>query len=189
MCLCCGPGGAGRVLASLQVGALSAGPPLIPARRGRSQFSPSLLSGGTRTRALPALLALLPTRCNSVRPGLVKVGWLAGLGLFSAALTRRVVPGGGWCRPAGLVGLMGVGLAGRDDAQKVLAPDRPHCLALMSDDLWSSAVEGWRHGGAGEEGRAGEVWALGLSGGLPPELGAGVSFCRSLEEGVRSRGF
>lgn len=41
----------------------------------------------------------------------------------------------------------GVGLAGCSGAQEVLVPDRLHSLALMSGDLWSSAVVGWWVGG------------------------------------------
>lgn len=35
----------------------------------------------------------------------------------------------------------GMALAGCDNVEKVLAPGRTHCLALMSGDLWSLAVE------------------------------------------------
>ena len=58
-------------------------------------------------------------------------------------------PWGGWCWLAGLLGLLGVRLAGCNGAQEVLVPDRPHSLALMSGDLWFSAVAGWWGGGVG----------------------------------------
>lgn len=127
-------------------GVLCAGPPLTPARRGKSQSSHlrPQWKAQDQSSALPSCLFSLP-----LHSGLVKVGLLTGVGLFSATLTRQVAPGDGWCRQPGLVGPLGVGLAGCDDAQKVLAPGRPHCLALESGDLWFSAAEGWRGRGAG----------------------------------------
>lgn len=65
----------------------------------------------------------------------------------SATLTRQIVPGDGWCWQPGSVGLLGVGQAGCDNVEKVLAPGRTHCLALMSGDLWSLAVEAREAGG------------------------------------------
>lgn len=81
-------------LAASQLGASCAGPPLTWARRA-SLPTPSSV-GRTEARARPSPPASLPSPtaplCGLVK--VVQVGLLAGVGLFSAALTRQVP--GGW---------------------------------------------------------------------------------------------
>lgn len=85
----------------------------------QARLPAALLRGRTGTGALPTLPPCPPTP-----QVLVKVRLLAGVGLFSAFLTRQVAPGDGWCRQPDPVGLLGAGLAGSDGAQKELAPGR-----------------------------------------------------------------
>lgn len=160
-------------------GVLCAGPSLTPARRDKSQSSHlrPQWKAQDQSSALPSCLFSLP-----LLSGLVKVGLLTGVGLFSATLTRQVAPGDGWCRQPGLVSPLGVGLAGCDDAQKVLAPGRPHCLVLESGHLWFSAAEGWQGGGAGGSGGRRRRWSCLLNWAQKP-FSPGV-----LKKGLRSSG-
>lgn len=129
-------GGPRLVPTSSEMEALCVGPPLTAA-----SLPSSLLRGEhqDQSSARPRLFFLpLPP---SLWPR--KSGIAHGAGLFPATLTRQVAPGDGWCWQPGSVGLLGLGLAECDDVQRVLALARPHCLALMSGDLWSLAVESW----------------------------------------------
>lgn len=135
-------GGPRLVLTSSEMEAPCAGPPLTP-----TSLPSSLLRGGTKTRALsaprlpPSPCLFFPPPPPSLWPH--KSGIAHRVGLFSATLTRQVAPGDGWCWQQGLVGLLGLGLAGCEDVQRAWALARPRCLALTSGDLWSLAVEGW----------------------------------------------
>lgn len=57
---------------------------------------------------------------------LIKGCLLAGIGFFSASLTRQVAPRDGWYWLPGPVGLLGAVLAGSYGAQKELAQGRAY---------------------------------------------------------------
>lgn len=111
----------------------------------QAQLSPRPVSpapssvGNSKTRALPAPHP--PPPPPSLPPR--KSGIAHGVRLFSATLTRRVAPGDRRCWQPAPAGLLGLGLAGCEDAQRALALAGPHCLALTSGDLCPLAVEGW----------------------------------------------